>query len=446
MPGSAEKWKVKISGYKGDQVAAEMLTAMYDASLDQFKTHNWQSPSIWNYYYFSSNWDGNANFRQVASQEWNDRDDNPAYFEKTYDQLMDLGSGGGTQIMLRGAVGGRRLYRKGEAEMAVAAAAPIANEEIKSQGEMFAWGEKTKKTVADLVEVDEKQQTPSAPAVQPRKNFNETAFFFPDLHTDAEGNVEFSFTMPEALTQWKWMSLTHSKELAFGYSEKNIITQKELMVQPNAPRFMREGDRMDFSGKIVNLSSKELTGQVELQLIDPTTNQSVDGWFRNVFPNQFFTVGAGQSIPVNFSLEIPYQYNKPVTYRLVASTKAGSNEQALSDGEENMLPVVSNRMLVTESLPLPVRGNATKNFSFDKLLKSGASETLNQHALTVEFTSNPAWYAVQALPTSWSTPMSVPSRYSTGIMPIRWPALLPMLRPVSRPSLNAGKRRIQRPC
>ncbi|AXY75818.1 alpha-2-macroglobulin [Paraflavitalea soli] len=410
LPGSTEKWKVKISGYKGDQVAAEMLTTMYDASLDQFQSHNWQKPFIWSNYNQQAYWTGDVCFRQVQSQEHYDRDVTSAWFDKSYDHLItnDMSMGGGQQIRLRGTKSMRNDAAIERNLSMEAAAAPVAammkkvpGMQVDAKDEMVVQGEEIKKDGwmggIGLTGTKEKEKA-TAPPVQPRKNFNETAFFFPDLRTDAEGNVEFSFTMPEALTQWKWMTLAHTKELAFGYSEKNIITQKELMVQPNAPRFMREGDRMDFSGKIVNLSSKELTGQVELQLIDPTTNQSVDGWFRNVFPNQFFTVGAGQSIPVSFSLEIPYQYNKPVTYRLVASTKAGANESALSDGEENMLPVVSNRMLVTESLPLPVRGIGTKNFTFDKLLKSGASETLNQHALTVEFTSNPAWYAVQALP------------------------------------------------
>ena len=248
---------------------------------------------------------------------------------------------------------------------------------VAQQGEMYVDGKLVKK---------------GEPSVQIRKNFNETAFFFPDLHTDANGNIEFSFTMPEAVTQWKWMSLAHTKDLSFGYDEKTIVTQKDLMVQPNAPRFLREGDRMNFSGKIANLTDKEITGQVQLLLIDATTNQPVDGWFKNVMPNQYFTVAANQSQPVSFSIEIPYQYNKPVTYRLIA--KAGN----ISDGEEAILPVVSNRMLVTESLPLPVRGNTTKNFVFEKLVKSGGSETLNHHALTVEYTANPAWYAVQALP------------------------------------------------
>ena len=127
--------------------------------------------------------------------------------------------------------------------------------------------------------------------VQIRKNFNETAFFFPDLKTDSSGAIEFSFTMPEALTKWKFQALAHTKEAAFGYSSKEIVTQKQLMVQPNAPRFLREGDKMEFSAKIVNLTEKELTGQAELQLFDATTNQPVDGWFKNMIPNQYLYRG-----------------------------------------------------------------------------------------------------------------------------------------------------------
>src|SRR5688572_14574656 len=228
--------------------------------------------------------------------------------------------------------------------------------------------------------------------IQIRKNFNETAFFFPELRTDGNGAIEFSFTLPEALTKWKFQALTHTKDLAFGYSSKEIITQKQLMVQPNAPRFLREGDRMEFTAKIVNLSEKEITGQAQLLLFDATTNQSVDGWFRNTFPNQYFTVAAGQSEAINFPIDVPYQFNKALVWRIVAS--AGT----VSDGEEAALPVLTNRMLVTETITLPMRGTGTKNFSFEKLKNSGGSETLQHHAITVEYTSNPAWYAVQALP------------------------------------------------
>ncbi|WP_165761227.1 alpha-2-macroglobulin family protein [Niastella koreensis] len=403
LPGSEEKWKVKISGYKGDKVAAEMLTAMYDASLDQFKPHSWITPSLNSNYYSTRNWDSHTCFTTVQSTEQRFETSDYESFYKSYDVLMDLPDHNLVFAFRDGRGGDKRMKeyaKKAEPAAMLSAVAPAAGgraiqvpdlksdadgskglmrDSIVVEGEMLVQGEKVKKPEA-------------GPAVQIRTNLNETAFFFPDLHTDANGNIEFSFTMPEAVTQWKWMSLAHSKDLAFGMNTKTIVTQKDLMVQPNAPRFLREGDRMNFSGKIANLTDKELTGQVQLQLIDPTTNQSVDGWFHNVMPNQYFTVPAKQTVPVTFNMEIPYQYNKPVTYRLIA--KAGD----MSDGEEAVLPVVSNRMLVTESLPLPVRGNGTKNFTFEKLVKSGSSETLNNHSLTVEFTTNPAWYAVQALP------------------------------------------------
>jgi hypothetical protein len=231
--------------------------------------------------------------------------------------------------------------------------------------------------------------------VQIRKNFNETAFFFPDLRTDAEGNIEFSFTIPEALTKWKLMTLAHTKDVATAYSEKTTVTQKPLMVQPNAPRFMREGDNMEFSAKIVNLSEKEVTGIATLELLDAATNKPVDGWFKNVFPTQYFTVAAGQSEAIKFPMEIPFNFNSAMTYRIVA--KAAE----FSDGEEMAIPVLTNRMLVTESMPINLRGVGSKNFKFEKLLNSlpsGEGWGGAHHALTIEYTSNPAWYAVQALP------------------------------------------------
>src|SRR5690606_21579247 len=205
--------------------------------------------------------------------------------------------------------------------------------------------------------------------IQIRKNFNETAFFFPKLRTNKEGNIQFSFTMPEALTEWKLMTLAHTKDLASGYAEKTVITQKELMVQPNAPRFLREGDKMVFSAKIVNLGDKEVTGQAELHLLNATTMNPVDSWFKNTSGTKNFTSAAGQSAEVNFEIEIPTNFNEAVVYRIVA--KAGN----VSDGEEAAIPVVTNRMLVTESLPLHMRGEGTKEFRFEKLINSGKSST-----------------------------------------------------------------------
>jgi hypothetical protein len=392
IPGSAEKWKLKISGNKGDKVAAEVLTGMYDASLDQFNPHAFNKPEIWPSYFQRASWEG-PTFRVEPSRV---KPEEKQYLSlnKLYDHLFfdnpetaDLrmgnmtfgGRGAGGAIKIRGlasaqksAPAGRISIQEQEGQMDKSIAAPLPM---------------NPDTSVSLQDFGTAANSPSI-----RKNFNETAFFFPDLKTDSSGNIEFSFTIPEALTRWKWMTLAHTKELAFGISEKTIITQKDLMVQPNATRFVRQGDRLDFSAKIVNLTDSEMTGQVELLLIDPTTNRSVDGWFKNVFPNQFFTAPAKQSIAVNFSIEIPFQYSKALTYRMVA--RAGN----ISDGEEGILPVLSNRILITEALQLPVRGSATRNFTFDKLLKSEGSETITNHSLSVEYTSNPAWFAIQSLP------------------------------------------------
>jgi hypothetical protein len=396
LPGSEEKWKVKIAGHKADAVAAEMLSAMYDASLDQFQPHQWSVPSLWDASAWPKLFTGDQGFGSRQSSSRNTPEEGLSIFEKIYDQLLSI-----TLVRYARPVVENRAGLKEEnlapQQMAIpqretnaAAAAPGASKNVAQRS--F----KSERLDAEMVSPDSTAMA-APPAASPmqvatRKNFNETAFFFPDLKTDSAGNIEFTFTMPEALTQWKWMLLAHTKDLQFAYSTKEIITQKDLMVQPNAPRFMREGDRMDFSTKIVNMTDKELTGQVELQLIDPVTNQPVDGWFRNFFPNQFFTVAAKQSVPAQFTIEIPFQYNKPVIYRVIA--RAGN----VSDGEEMMLPVVSNRLLITESLPLNMRQVGSKQFTFTKLLQSGNSETLNHQSLTVEFTSNPAWYAVQSLP------------------------------------------------
>jgi uncharacterized protein YfaS (alpha-2-macroglobulin family) len=164
------------------------------------------------------------------------------------------------------------------------------------------------------------------------------------------------------------------------------------MVQPFAPRFLREGDRFEFTAKISNLTDKEITGTSNLQLLNTATMQPVDGWFQNTFPVQHFTVGPKQSTVVKFRTEVPYNFNEALTYRIIA--KAGNQ----TDGEEATLPVLTNRMLVTESLPLSMRGDGTKTFNFSKLLTAEQSESLTHHRFTIEFTSNPVWYAVQALP------------------------------------------------
>jgi uncharacterized protein YfaS (alpha-2-macroglobulin family) len=412
LPGSEEKWKVKISGYKGEKAAAEMLASMYDASLDQFKPHSWNKPNLWPVFSNNAYWSGDRNFSIVTAEQRFVDTDRYASGNTAYDELI-TNIYSGRYLIEETEAKGIKIRGQASTQVTARMSAPVTTEsewgDANSQPKLMILNKpvirdgnwKDVGLFGDGVndQFDAEQSIQNQP-FQPRKNFNETAFFFPDLKTNAAGDIEFSFTTPEALTRWKLQTLAHTKEVAFGLNSKEIITQKELMVQPNAPRFLRQGDRMEFPVKIVNLSDKEFTGQAQLELIDATTNQSVDGWFMNTFPNQYFTVAAGQSEVVKFPIQVPYQFTSALTWRVVARTSSpigGGREGALSDGEEMALPVLSNKTLVTETLPLPMRGEGSKTFTFKKLTEAN-SETLQHQALTVEYTSNPAWYAVQALP------------------------------------------------
>ncbi|WP_276372685.1 carboxypeptidase-like regulatory domain-containing protein [Chryseolinea sp. H1M3-3] len=226
--------------------------------------------------------------------------------------------------------------------------------------------------------------------VNARKNFNETAFFFPHLSTNADGDIRFTFTTPESLTRWKLQLLAHTKNLLTTTKTLQTVTQKQLMITPNVPRFVRTGDQVMFTVKITNLSAKILDGKIGLQLTNAVTGTNVDAVFGNAIRNKTFRINARENTSVSWTLKVPEGVDA-LQYKVVA--KAG----AFSDGEQNALPILSNRMLVTETMPLFVRSSQTKTFTLEKL-RDSKSTTLKHHQLTLEVTSNPAWYAVQSLP------------------------------------------------
>ncbi len=381
-PGSKETWTVKVAGSNATKVSAELCTAMYDASLDQFVPHSWDLPNLWPTGYVYNRWN-NLNTFTTSNETQNYHASSDNYFSKSYDQLVTSAD----MYWYRNGYFNKAFNQLSPALEGKAAGVLVNSDASLNEVIIVRKENKSEDTIKDKSNI----KTPIEP-VQIRRDFNETAFFFPQLHADSAGNYSFSFTMPESLTQWKWLSLAHTKDLAFGYRmEDNIVTQKKLMVQPNMPRFLREGDRMEFSTKISNMSDSAVKGVVSMQLFDAETMQPVDGLFNNVFPDQYFSADAGKSISISFPVQIPFSYLKPLTWRFVAKTST------LSDGEENTLPVLSNRMLVTESLPLFIKGDTTQHFVFEKLANN-TSATLQTQSITVEYTANPVWYAVQALP------------------------------------------------
>ncbi|MEO8069689.1 MAG: alpha-2-macroglobulin family protein, partial [Flavobacteriales bacterium] len=215
-------------------------------------------------------------------------------------------------------------------------------------------------------------------------------FFFPDLLTDKDGSVVLRFTMPEALTRWKLMGLAHTQDLKLAQFTKEVLTQKPLMVVPNLPRFLRAGDRITLTAKVNALEGGKRPGTASLELFDPYTNKSVGSLFGLTSASRPFIVAPGQSANVGWDITVPEGVD-------VVSVRIIANASGFSDGEEKPLPILTDKVLVTESLPLWSSKAGTKTFTLDKL-KNNTSTTLRHQSLKLEYTPNPAWYAVQALP------------------------------------------------
>ncbi len=403
QPGTDETWAFKIKGPKGDKVSAELLASMYDASLDQFKPHSWNFSPLHRPRY-SSHFNRNAR-NSFSTVNFNIRRNNlNTHYpqQQQYDQWNWFGLHFGymnTRIRMRG--NNNIVVLEDNLEMEES---PIAMKVAPAQmGNRYGNDEQWTPKNAGHADGDSKasyeeegnnneksKEKQGFPNVIIRKNLQETAFFFPQLQTDKDGNVNFSFTTPEALTKWKLQLLAHTKTLESATTTLETVTQKELMVLPNAPRFLREGDNISISTKISNLSKKQLSGQAILQLFDAVSGKAIDTMLNNASNRKDFVVDAKGNAQVTWSLDVSSDV-QAVQYKIIA--KSGN----YSDGEQNALPVLTNRMLVTETLPMWVRSNQTKTFTLDKL-KTNASTTLKNHKLTLEMTSNPAWYAVQALP------------------------------------------------
>lgn len=226
--------------------------------------------------------------------------------------------------------------------------------------------------------------------VETRKKLDETAFFYPHLRTDSEGNVAIEFEAPEALTRWKFQLLAHQKDGVYGMIEKTAVTQKELMVVPNMPRFLREKDTIVIATKVVNLQSKKSKGIASLQLFNALTMESVDDLIHLENKNKAFAIDAKGNAIVSWKLYIPEGLDA-IQYKVIA--KAGN----FSDGEESALPVLKNSILITEAKPIWVKAGKSKEVTFSKLANN-KSKSLKQHKLTLEYTSNPTWNAIQSLP------------------------------------------------
>ena len=418
-PGRQETWTAVISGPDSARAIAEMVATLYDASLDAFAPLGWEG--LWG---FRTNYDGRsphfgaheAGLAAVRESWPSTVRDGSLWYRSLPGGLLwgdftygfDLaprpdGSVGVTQEP-GGDYGSDMRYRNhGNVMGAPATAASVMRE---MAVDPLSDGVATK-TVAQSErdshvrggragEVKFKVPAAAAPApnldaVVARGDLRETAFFLPHLSTNANGEVRIEFTAPEALTRWNFLGFAHDNRLRSGSLTATAVTSKDLMVQPNPPRFLREGDEVEFAVKVTNRLEVRQRGKVRLQFTAAIGDAPADAALGNSQPELALDVPAGTSRTYAWRIRVPDGIGV-LRYKAVAAAAK------LSDGEEGWLPVLARRVLVTESLPLPIRGPATKTFDFTRLLRAGDSPTLRHQSLTVQMVSNPAWYAVMALP------------------------------------------------
>lgn len=395
QPGEKEQWKLIVKGKTADKIAAEMVATLYDASLDEFRANGWYA-SLYGYNSSRLGWNSTSGFEirslTLFIAEWNpghSRSANMPYFDHINWFGYSFYQFSRESRRYRSLAGGVMMESAASPAMAKKS---MAKEEMAEEKDMASLADATpgEGGVAKPEPQKANEAKQDLSQVKVRTNFNETAFFYPTLMTNENGEIIVNFTVPEALTRWKMLGFAHTQDLKSGYAYNQLVTQKDLMVVPNQPRFFRENDKMKFSAKITSLADKDLSGEARLEFFDALTMKSVDDLMKNQIKSQNFSLKAKQSTSLEWSIEIP-EGVQAITYRIVA--KAGD----FSDGEEMVLPVVTNRMLVTETMPLPIRGKQTKEFKLDKMLNN-KSTTLRHQRYTLEFTSNPAWYAIQSLP------------------------------------------------
>lgn len=397
-PGQKEEWTLKITTPDGKPAKAQLMSVLYDKSLDQIAPHFWNLSlgfyqSLPNCY-----WKHNLTFRSsylngVYPTKYYDEKgldvdkfDGKFFSYYAYMQAVELSklerSSGGTVEAVR--VQKDELVReeakvmkiRGSNMTRVAAAAPSANKVFDVVEEMpqFAGGSGSD---AELF-LDQ---------VQVRENLNETAFFYPALESENNGNVAIRFTLPESVTTWKFMGLAHDKEMRNGLLVDEAVAQKTVMVQPNMPRFLREGDKSTIVVKLFNTSDKKVSGNTRMQILDPETNKVV--WQKT----QNYCIDAEGSATISFDV----QGLKEGVY--INKVVAAGN--GYSDGEQHYLPVLSNRELVVNTLPITLHQKGEQNFDLSKLFlnKEGKQAKGAEDAkVTIEYTNNPSWLMVKALP------------------------------------------------
>lgn len=369
VPGQTEEWKLTVRDKSGNPVKASMLASAYDASLDEFYPHGW---------YFSTYFRRNflpLRFQTIAGDRRLNM--NVPYDYYSAGNGIDFFRGDGFTCFMSFFFN----YYGTRGAIMTKASIPVGQE----NGIAASRNSVTLNYIEPEVASDETVKVTdgaSSPAL--RENFSETAFYYPRLHTDSTGTVTMSFVMPDALTKWNFNGFVHTKDMDYGLVKASFTTSKPFMVQPNMPRFVRVGDDSSISSSLINMSDGNISGKVTMTISNPISGKVVYSGTND------FNVSEGETGVVTFN----YKVTEGIDV-LVCTIMAEAGE--FSDGERHYLPVLSDKQLIVENVPVQLRGDETKTVDTGKLF-NGGSQTATNKKLTVEMTANPQWHVIQALP------------------------------------------------
>lgn len=382
QPGQQETWTLRVTHPDGSAAKAEVLTAMYDASLNALAKHQWDMdvnfsrsvPSL------RLNFSAKCAFPSFTVEfPWNISDG----FSRKWNTLRYYSEYQETSYGMRLYSSSKRMARTLTADGAMplseaagdfAVAASLADDD----------SEEATTESAAVKSADMGNATVATSTAQPRENFAETAFFYPNLLTDKHGDATIQFTLPESLTEWKVMALAHTTEICYGQLEGTVTARKDFMVQPQLPRFVREGDSVNIATRLINTSAQALRGTAQFSLTDAATGKSL------CVQSAPFELQAGETRTVTFAYTVPQD-----AAGLLVCEVTGQSDR-FSDGERNYLPVLTNRKTLYETVPFYLTEAGEKDVDLTSLF-NGHSATATHRLLTIDYTDNPSWTAVMAL-------------------------------------------------
>lgn len=386
VPGQKETWTLRLTDKNGQPAPASMVAMMYDASLDLISKHSIGFSLDMARRLPSAQWRPTDNYsvRRFGEMSFTPLQETEldfshfcfdgSLFKNEYGQMY---------------VSEMKMYRAASRTMAMADEG-VAAAEMDSNGET-AVALSAAKGSDDIAEKSAEGDEAGSSAeetggndVQTRANLNETAFFYPQLTGNSDGQIDISFTLPESLTSWRFLALANDKEMRHAQLDATITAQKELMVQPNMPRFVRKGDHLTIASSIANLTDGQLRGTATMELLDAQTEKTL------LRRQQQFSVDTAQAATVAFDVD-PSALEQTDLLVCRFTAKAGTH----TDGEQHYLPVMPEKELVTNTKAITQHSAGKLDINLSELFKVSDSSS----RLTIEYTNHPAWLMVQTLPT-----------------------------------------------